>query len=80
MPVSGIFILGRDEYLPLQKITYIISLYSVCTIFAQNWKSHSANILPQKRFEVGLFQPFRYGYNETLEYSTYQYGSFLCQI
>ena len=56
---------------PLQKITYIISLYSVCTIFAQNWKSHSANILPQKRFEVGLFQPFRYGYNETLEYSTY---------
>ena len=37
----------------------------------QNWKSHSAKILPKKRFEVGLFQPFRYGYSETLEYSTY---------
>lgn len=37
----------------------------------QNWGSHSANILPEKRFEFGLFQPFRYGYSKTLEYSTY---------
>ena len=57
--------------LVFRKITLIFSLFSVATVPAQNWKSHSANILPQKRFEVGLFQPFRYGYNKTLEYSTY---------
>ena len=60
-----------------RKITLILSLYSVITAASQNWNSHSANILPQKRFEVGLFQSFRYGYNDTFEYSTYPIWFFL---
>ena len=54
-----------------RKIIFTFLLFSICFGDMQNWKSHSANILPKKRFEVGLFQPFRYGYSETLEYSTY---------
>ncbi len=54
-----------------RKIIFTLLLFSICFGDQQNWKSHSANILPKKRFEVGLFQPFRYGYSETLEYSTY---------
>ncbi|GIR30472.1 MAG: hypothetical protein CM15mP44_7550 [Candidatus Neomarinimicrobiota bacterium] len=54
-----------------RKIIFIFLLFSICFGDMQNWRSHSANILPKKRFEVGLFQPFRYGYSETLEYSTY---------
>ena len=37
----------------------------------RNWDAHSAYLLPQKRWEMGLFQPFRYGYSENLEYSVY---------
>ena len=55
----------------IRKATFIILLFSVYIGNAQNWRSHSAKILVEKRFEVGLFQPFRYGYSETLEYSTY---------
>ena len=54
-----------------RKIIFTLLLLSICFGDQQNWKSHSANILPKKRFEVGLFQPLRYGYSETLEYSTY---------
>ena len=35
------------------------------------WDSHSAYLLPQNRWELGLFQPFRFGYSEAIEYSTY---------
>ena len=35
------------------------------------WDSQSAYILPKQRYEIGLFQPFRYGYSDNLEYSTY---------
>ena len=38
---------------------------------SKSWDSHSAYLLPQKRWEVGLFQPFRFGYSETIEYSTF---------
>ena len=55
----------------IRKVIFTFLLFSICFGDAQNWKSYSANILPKKRFEVGLFQPFRYGYSETLEYSTY---------
>ena len=54
-----------------RKIIFTFLLFSMCFGDMQNWGSHSANILPEKRFEFGLFQPFRYGYSETLEYSTY---------
>jgi hypothetical protein len=52
-------------------------VFSFCLGDMQNWRSHSANILPQKRWEVGLFQPFRYGYSETLEYSAYPLWFFI---
>ena len=55
----------------IRKVTFIFLLFSIYFGNAQNWRSHSANILTEKRFEVGLFQPFRYGYSGTLEYSTY---------
>ena len=54
-----------------RKTIFTLLLFSICFGDQQNWKSHSANILPKKRFEVGLFQPFRYGYSRTLECSTY---------
>ena len=54
-----------------RKIIFTFLLFSMCFGDMQNWGSHSANILPEKRFEFGLFQPFRYGYSKTLEYSTY---------
>ncbi|HIA79123.1 MAG TPA: hypothetical protein EYO07_03035 [Candidatus Marinimicrobia bacterium] len=36
---------------------------------AQNWFPHSAVPLPEKRWDVGIFQPFRFGVSEKLEYS-----------
>ena len=54
-----------------RKIIFTFLLFSMCFGDMKNWGSHSANILPEKRFEFGLFQPFRYGYSKTLEYSTY---------
>lgn len=35
------------------------------------WPSGSAYLLPQGHWEVGLFQPLRYGYSNTLEWSTH---------
>ena len=55
----------------IRRVIFIFLLFSIYFGNAQNWRSHSSSILPKKRFEVGLFQPFRYGYSETLEYSTY---------
>lgn len=38
---------------------------------AKNWESHSANLLPKQRLEIGLFQPLRYGVSEKLEISSH---------
>ncbi len=35
------------------------------------WDLHSAYPMPKGRWEVGIFQPMRYGLNEGLEYSTH---------
>ena len=35
------------------------------------WSSHSANLLEKNRWEIGMFQPFRYGYSEKIEYSVH---------
>ena len=52
-----------------------IILYSILTGFlfseTKNWDAHSAQLLPKKRWEIGLFQPFRYGYSQSLEYSVH---------
>ena len=52
-----------------------ILLYSLmgCLLSADSkiWNSHSAYLLPEKRIEIGLFQPLRYGHSDNLEYSIY---------
>jgi len=52
---------------------FLIYLSLSCIVFAEfrNWDAHSAHLIPQKRWEMGLFQPFRYGYSENLEYSVH---------
>ena len=42
-----------------------------------SWNANSAIILENKKWEVGLFQPFRYGYSETMEYSVHPIGFFV---
>ena len=42
----------------------------MCQLYgAKNWWSHSAHLLPVNKWEVGIFQPLRYGYSETMEIS-----------
>jgi len=55
----------------IAKAGSLLLLLSICLADVQKWSSHSAHILPQKHWEMGLFQPFRYGYSESLEYSTH---------
>ena len=51
----------------------VLHIILSCMVFAETriWDSHSAQLLPQKRWEIGLFQPFRYGYSQSLEYSVH---------
>ncbi len=57
----------------MKKIVLIIILVSVSFLFAENeiWSNGTAKTLPKGRIEVGIFQPFRYGLNETTELSTF---------
>ncbi len=55
-------------------IRIIISLTILASIMSGNpnqWNSHSAHVILEKRLEIGLFQPLRYGIKENLEFSTY---------
>ena len=36
-----------------------------------NWDSHSAHIMPPKKWSVGIFHPIRYGIKEGLELSSH---------
>ena len=54
----------------------IIGLVLSAAVFAgapqmesQKWSGNTAFVLPEKRVEVGLFQPLRYGFSEQLEFS-----------
>jgi len=38
---------------------------------AMNWSSGTGSTLPAGRWEIGLFQPLRYGFSESLEFSTH---------
>ena len=54
----------------------LISLLSSSMVNGQTshtrvWSEGSAYILPQKRVELGLFQPLRYGQSERFEWSTH---------
>ncbi len=55
-------------------IVSLIFIYS--TILGQNnstkiWSEGTAYTLPQKRVELGLFQPLRYGQSQNIEWSTH---------
>ena len=55
----------------MKKLIFGGLLFSMLFGNEKFWDSHSAHILPKKRWEIGIFQPFRYGYSENLEYSIY---------
>ena len=57
----------------------IIALILTTSLFANEkiWSSHSAEILEQGRWEIGLFQPLRYGYSNYAEFSIHPGWFFL---
>ena len=54
----------------MKKIILLCLLCGLLLAETKPWNSHSAYLLPQNRWELGLFQPFRFGYSEAIEYST----------
>jgi hypothetical protein len=61
----------------LQIIFFLIFSSNFIFSMSGSWNSNSASILENKKWEVGLFQPFRYGYSETMEYSVHPIGFFV---
>ena len=57
----------------------IITLILTTSLLANEriWSSHSAEILEQGRWEIGLFQPLRYGYSNDAELSIHPGWFFL---
>ena len=55
----------------MKKIIFYFIITSLVFGETKKWDAHSAYLLPQKRWEMGLFQPFRYGYSESIEYSVH---------
>lgn len=68
----------------LRKVAMII-FFTFGTLFAgepdetawRNWSSGTAYLVPTGRWEIGLFQSLRYGYSESLEFSTHPLAFFL---
>lgn len=52
-------------------ISLLSSMVNGQTSHTRVWSEGSAYILPQKRVELGLFQPLRYGQSECFEWSTH---------
>ena len=61
----------------LQIIFFLIFSSNFIFSMSGSWNSNSASVLENKKWEVGLFQPFRYGYSETMEYSVHPIGFFV---
>ena len=55
----------------MKKIIFYFIIASLVFGETKKWDANSAYLLPQKRWEMGLFQPFRYGYSESIEYSVH---------
>ena len=55
----------------MKKFIFYFIIASLVFGETKKWDAHSAYLLPQKRWEMGLFQPFRYGYSESIEYSVH---------
>ena len=60
---------------------FFITFLFVCALLKSQegriWDAHSAYVIPEKRWEIGLFQAFRYGYSEGYEYSTHPIWFFI---
>jgi hypothetical protein len=65
---------GGDDMKQLIKIIILAT-----SLFAneKTWSSHSAEIIEKGRWEMGLFQPLRYGYTEKTEFSIHPGWFFL---
>ena len=50
-------------------LTFLVG--SIAIGQSESWGSHSAHLIQAQRWEVGVFQPFRYGLSEDLEYSVH---------
>ena len=48
---------------------YILIGFTFSLSETRTWDSHSAYLMPKKRWEIGLFQPFRYALSDNIEYS-----------
>ena len=46
-------------------------LFSTSRSGQRNWDSHSAHIMPPKKWSIGIFQPLRFGLKEGLELSSH---------
>ena len=46
-------------------------LFSTVRGSQAHWDSHSAHIMPPKKWSVGIFHPIRYGIKEGLELSSH---------
>jgi hypothetical protein len=69
----------RNKYLYRVVGIVLVIFWSFTTLSAgepndkdlRYWSSGTAYLLPPGRWEVGLFQPLRYGFSESLEFSTH---------
>jgi hypothetical protein len=58
----------------LSKLILVVLAGSILCAKEKNaniWSAGSAYVLPQKRIEIGLFQPLRYGYSTHIEWSVH---------
>jgi hypothetical protein len=62
----------------------LISFFVVQSAFSQapaqfhkNWLSGTAFLLPEGRMEIGIFQPLRYGWSRSIEFSIHPLAAFI---
>ena len=52
-------------------VTIALLFFSTASGKQRNWDSHSAHIIPPKKWSVGIFHPIRYGIKDGLELSSH---------
>lgn len=52
-------------------LLFLLTATATATATGEKWSTGTAYTLPKGRYEVGLFQPLRYGQTENLEWSTH---------
>ena len=65
-------------------IVILISSFVVQSAFSQasdqfhkNWHSGTAFLLPEGRMEIGIFQPLRYGWSKSIEFTIHPLAAFI---